>query len=149
MLAVASGGGHFVQLSRLFPALNGAEVTVVSTLPGYGDRLSRERPGWNYRLVADASRDEPLGLIHLAGQLARIVWRERPDVVISTGAAPGYLAVRIGKMAGARTMWLDSAANHQRLSLSGERAGRFADEWMTQWPHLAADAGPHFRGRVF
>ena len=45
--------------------------------------------------------------------------RLRPDVVITTGAAPGYFAVRIGKLLGARVVWVDSIANAEELSLSG------------------------------
>jgi hypothetical protein len=68
--------------------------------------------------------------------------------VISTGAAPGYFAVRIGKLFGARTIWVDSVANAEELSLSGKEAGRHVDLWLTQWPHLARPEGPHFKGNV-
>ena len=77
-----------------------------------------------------------------------IMLRERPDVIISTGAAPGLLAVVLGKLMGARTLWLDSIANADRLSLSGKLAGRYANLWLTQWPHLAGVDGPSFRGAV-
>jgi hypothetical protein len=69
-------------------------------------------------------------------------------VVISTGAAPGYFALRFGKRLGARTIWLDSIANVDELSLSGQRAGKYAGLWLTQWQHLATPAGPHFAGAV-
>ena len=64
--------------------------------------------------------------------------RERPDVVVSTGAAPGYLALRCAKLLGARTVWIDSVANVEELSLSGRIASTKADLCLTQWPHLAA-----------
>ena len=70
-------------------------------------------------------------------KIAWIIGRVRPDVILTTGAAPGYFAIRIGKLIGARTMWLDSVANVEQLSLSGERVGKHADLWLTQWPHLA------------
>jgi hypothetical protein len=73
---------------------------------------------------------------------------ERPDVVISTGAAPGYFALRFGKLLGARTIWVDSIANVDELSLAGSKVGRFADLWLTQWPHLAQPAGPQYFGAV-
>ena len=80
--------------------------------------------------------------------LAIIVLRTRPHAVITTGAAPGYFALRLGRLVGARTAWVDSIANAGELSLSGKRAGRHADLWLTQWPDLASPEGPDFRGAV-
>jgi len=49
---------------------------------------------------------------------------------------------------GARTVWLDSAANVERLSMSGEKIGPHADLWLTQWAHLARKGGPRHCGSV-
>lgn len=89
-----------------------------------------------------------MALLRTARQLAFIMMRERPDIVISTGAAPGYLALRLARLAGARTIWLDSIANVDQLSLSGLKVGRYASLWLTQWPHLARPEGPHYGGAV-
>jgi hypothetical protein len=78
----------------------------------------------------------------------RIIARERPDVIVSTGAAPGYLAIRIGRVLGVATVWLDSIANVEKVSLSGSRAGRSVELWLTQWPHLHQPQGPWFAGAV-
>jgi hypothetical protein len=78
-----------------------------------------------------------LALVRTAWVIMLLLWRERPDVVLSTGAAPGYFAIRLGGWMGARTVWVDSVANAEELSLSGRKAGACADLWLTQWPHLA------------
>jgi hypothetical protein len=77
-----------------------------------------------------------------------VFFRERPDVVISTGAAPGYIAIRLGRLLGARTMWIDSIANVEEMSLSGSKALRCAGLCLTQWEHLARPDGPHYKGAV-
>ena len=74
--------------------------------------------------------------------------RFRPDVVITTGAAPGYLAVRIARILGARTLFNDSIANAEQLSMSAQLAIRSADVTLTQWSHLADERGPRFEGAV-
>lgn len=84
----------------------------------------------------------------MAAKIGWILLAVRPDVIVTTGAAPGYFAIRLGRMLGARTIWLDSVANVEQLSLSGQRIGRHADLWLTQWPHLASEAGPKFHGAV-
>ncbi|MCA9449678.1 MAG: UDP-N-acetylglucosamine--LPS N-acetylglucosamine transferase, partial [Candidatus Omnitrophica bacterium] len=78
----------------------------------------------------------------------RILLRVKPDVILSTGAAPGYMAIRLGRLFGAKTIWLDSIANVEELSLSGQQVGKFTDLWLTQWPHLAQPEGPKFEGSV-
>jgi UDP-N-acetylglucosamine:LPS N-acetylglucosamine transferase len=81
-------------------------------------------------------------------QVSWLVLRLRPDVIISTGAAPGYAAIQLGRLIGARTVWIDSIANVEVLSLSGAQIGRHADLWLTQWPHLSKPEGPEFKGAV-
>lgn len=87
--------------------------------------------------VNDANRWNKLALIRCALQLLAVLLRERPTVVVSTGAAPGYLAIRCARLMGARTIWVDSLANVEELSLSGRMASSTADLCLTQWPHLA------------
>jgi UDP-N-acetylglucosamine:LPS N-acetylglucosamine transferase len=137
ILAVASGGGHWVELMRIKAAFEGADLAFVTVKPEY----ARDVPGCRFYTVRDATRWNKLGTAIMATQIFRIVMREKPDVVVTTGAAPGYFAIRFAKLiegVGAKTIWLDSIANVDELSLSGQMAGRYADLWLTQWPHLAA-----------
>jgi hypothetical protein len=131
-------------LLRLRPALAAEEVVYVTVDRGYRSDVGAAP----FHVVTDATRWQRWRLILLAIQVAWIMLRERPDTVITTGAAPGYFGVRIGRLLGARTIWLDSMANVDELSLSGRRAGAFVDLWLTQWAHLAGPDGPHFGGAV-
>ena len=144
ILAVASGGGHWIQLLRLRPAFSGLNVTYATV-----DATSRGdvQPAPFYRFP-DANRSQKLRLALLLTRLAWILLRVRPHVIVTTGAAPGYLAIRIGKMFGAKSLFLDSMANAERLSLSANLAERHADLLLTQWPHLAKQDGAQFRGSV-
>lgn len=145
IMAIASGGGHWVQMRRLKPAFEGAEVFYVSTDPSSAGDV----PGRRYYAIHNVSRRDRLGFALLIGQLARILVRERPDVVITTGAAPGFVALVMAKtLLRARTVWIDSVANAEKLSSSGAQAGKVADVWLTQWEHLARPGGPQYWGAV-
>jgi UDP-N-acetylglucosamine:LPS N-acetylglucosamine transferase len=133
LLLVASSGGHWIQLSRLSPAFEGHDALYVTTLNGI-KAPSGNRP---VKVVSDASRSKPLVLAWLLLQLIWIFLRFRPHVIISTGAAPGFIALRLGRMLGSHTIWIDSLANSEELSLSGKMAESCADLWLTQWEHLA------------
>jgi UDP-N-acetylglucosamine:LPS N-acetylglucosamine transferase len=144
VLAVSSGGGHWVQLLRLRPALEGCQVAFATTRPSYRCDVD----GARFHAVPDSNNCQKVRLVMTALSLLWVLIRERPDVVISTGAAPGYFGIFFGRLMGARTIWLDSVANAEVLSLAGRKAGRLADLWLTQWPHLAKDGGPTFHGSV-
>lgn len=146
VLAVASGGGHWVQLRKLGTLLDEHDVAYMTVNEEYREEVSRAR----FYAVPDANLWNKLGLVRLAAAVLWVVLRERPDVVISTGAAPGFFALFWGKLVcGSRTIWVDSVANSERLSASGEKAGRFADLWLTQWEALSRPGGPRYAGRVF
>ena len=144
VLAIASGGGHWVQLLRLRSAFAGAEVTFASVRPSYAEDV----PGENYVTVPDATRWERLQLLAMMIRVTLLVIRLRPHVILSTGAAPGYVAIRVGKLIGARTAWVDSIANVERVSMSGQRIGPHVDLWLTQWKHLESVDGPRWEGSV-
>ena len=144
ILAVSSGGGHWVQLLRLMAAFTDYDIAYVTVNDAYRTQVS----GHRFYALNDATRWNKIGLITMAARLTAIVARERPHVVISTGAAPGYVALRLGHLIGARTIWLDSMANVERLSLSGEKIKGHADLWLTQWDHLATPGGPRYAGSV-
>jgi len=145
VVALSSGGGHWVQLLRLRPAFAECEVTYVTTRPGFAADLE---PGSAFRVIPDCNRDRRLQTVACALSVLVLLLRIRPDVIISTGALPGFLAVFIAKKLGIRTIWVDSVANAEELSLSGQKAGRHADLWLTQWQHLAQPDGPHHFGSV-
>lgn len=144
VLAVASGGGHWVQLMRLRKAFEGCDCAYVTVQQDYATQVSGER----FYTVVDATRWDRWALVKMVLQVSWIVIRERPDVVLSTGAAPGVAALRVGKWIGARTIWLDSIANVEGMSMSGQKVKEFADLWLTQWKHLSGDSGPQYFGGV-
>lgn len=145
VLAVASSGGHWIQLMRVKPAFQHHEVHWVSTIPGLAEKV----PVGNYSVVKDASMWDKMGLLVCFVQIAFVVAKIRPDIVITTGAAPGFFAIICGRFWGARTIWLDSIANADELSLAGRYVGRWSNVWLTQWPELAEHQGPHYIGAVF
>lgn len=144
VLAIASGGGHWIQLRRIVPAFEGCEIVYVTTLQSYRYEVGEAR----FYVVPDANRWNRIRLIRMAVKLVWVMLRERPDLVVSTGAAPGFFAVRLGRALGAKTVWIDSIANVEELSLSGKKVGPYVDLWLTQWPHLARPEGPFFAGGV-
>lgn len=144
LLAVGSAGGHWVQLRRMTPAFEGFRLYWMSTSPNIAASLETGE----YIPVRDASMWDKVGLIMLALQVGWHILLIRPDIVVSTGAAPGFFAIMFGRLLGAETIWIDSIANAQELSLAGRKVRFWATHWLTQWPELANEDGPAYIGEV-
>lgn len=133
-----------MQMLRIRPSFEGHDIAFATVSNQYRAQVGDSR----FYIIRDATRWSKVGLLIQAVQLVVILLRERPDIVISTGAAPGYFALRIAKWFRKRTIWIDSIANVEKLSMAGEMAGAYADLWLTQWIHLARPNGPYFMGAV-
>lgn len=144
ILAASSGGGHWDELLALRDAFAGHDVTYLTTS---ADLLMLA--GVSGTVIADCNRDTPVATLRTIVAIARLVWRLRPDCVVSTGAAPGLICILLGRMLGARTLWIESIANAERLSMSGRIASKAANRCVVQWEHMARPAGPDFAGAVF
>lgn len=144
ILAISSGGGHFIELLRLRPAFGGHFVVFVTVDEAYRKHVGSAP----LHVVRDTTRWDGWRVGITASQVFALLLRERPDVVVSTGALPGFFGVVFGRMLGAQTIWVDSLANVEELSMSGQKVGPFADLWLTQWQELATPGGPRFAGSV-
>lgn len=146
VLAVASLGGHWMQMLRVCGELEKrAPVCYVTTNAGAASMLA---PGASLDVVTDFSRSELWRLPRSLWQMWRIVRRRRPRAIITTGAAPGLMAIAVGRLCGCRTLWIDSIANAATLSGSGKVARRLAHSVFTQWPALA-DGRVEYHGNTF
>jgi len=144
VMAIASGGGHWEQMMMLRDAFAGHDVTFVTTLAGLGERSGLE----GVRLVPDCNRHKPVRALWSLLRILAVIIAVRPQVIISTGALPGVIALALGKRLGARTIWVDSIANAEEFSMAGSLARNHAHLWMSQWPSVASAAGAEYAGSV-
>lgn len=132
IVAIASVGGHWIQLLRLKPLFDQYDTIFVSTREDFKDMIQGK-----FYSISDFNRNNMIGLFKAFTSLTKIMRKEKPDVVITTGAAPGLLGLFVAKLWGIRTVWIDSIANVEELSLSGRIASKFCSRVYTQWPDLA------------
>ena len=135
VLAIASPGGHWIQLNKICNPLDD-QFEMVYVTPGaqYSNNTKSTR---KVLTISDASADSKHKLIPLAFQLLSIFAKERPSTIISTGAAPGAIAFLIAKFLPIKTIWVDSIANVSQISRSGRIVRKHADKVITQWEPLS------------
>jgi UDP-N-acetylglucosamine:LPS N-acetylglucosamine transferase len=131
---VASSGGHLNELLKVTQSCINGSTFAVTTSAMVHSALNSVGPTY---AVGECNRQHPFRVMLLLVRCARIVGRQRPDVIISTGAAVGCVMCLLAKLVGARIIWLDSITNVERLSLSGRLVRPFADLFLVQWPDLA------------
>ncbi|MFH1039059.1 MAG: PssD/Cps14F family polysaccharide biosynthesis glycosyltransferase [PVC group bacterium] len=130
---VASSGGHLYELfslknfyrprSRFWVSFDTEDARYL---------LCDERVFWAYhptnRSIKNFFRNLWLAL--------RILRRERPDVLISTGAGVGVSFIYAARLLGIRTVYLESLTRITNLSLSGRLVYPLVDLFLVQWEHL-------------
>jgi UDP-N-acetylglucosamine:LPS N-acetylglucosamine transferase len=68
----------------------------------------------------------------------KVILKERPTVLISTGAGICVPFFILGKLFSIKTIYIESMARICGLSLSGKLVYLFSDIFIVQWPQLAA-----------
>lgn len=134
ILAVASIGGHWIQLLRITKSLFAKEEVVFMSTH---EKCANMIDGRQFHKMSDFSRWDAYKLIPTFFSAIKVVRKEKPNAVITTGAAPGLVVLLAAKFCGVKTIWIDSIANVNKLSMSGKIASKFSARTYTQWEELA------------
>lgn len=143
---VASSGGHLAELFCIHELWQAHERFWVSfPTPDAESLLADETVFW---AAYPTNRHLPNLLRNLA--LAwRLLRRERPDVVISTGAGVAVPFLILARVLGIRSVYLESITRIRELSLSGYLVYPFVDRFLVQWQELAERyRRARFHGRI-
>jgi len=143
ILAMASIGGHWIQLLRLTPAIKDFEVVYAAT----NEKCSTMVKGHQFYKITDFNRWNPIKMFYAIIDGFRIIIKENPDFIITTGSAPCMIVLFIGKLFGCKTIWIESIANVEKQSLSGKIASKFASRTYVQWENLST-GGIKYEGSV-
>ena len=131
---VCSTGGHLLEMVNLEPAWKDHErFWVTFPLEDAKTLLEGERVIWAYH-PTNRSLKNLIRNLWLAWKVLR---RERPDVVISTGAGVAVPFLWIAKLHRMRTVYLECITRIHTISLAGKMILPVVDKFLGQWPELA------------
>ncbi|MBI5553662.1 MAG: hypothetical protein HY917_02870 [Candidatus Diapherotrites archaeon] len=129
-----SGGGHLDELLNIRSAYESHPHYYVTFERPNSAELSKTR---RVQFVECPSRNL-LKTIRNFIQSWKILRRENPQVVISTGADAALATCLLAKLTGKKVIFIESMARAQDLSLSGKIIYPFADLFIVQWKELTA-----------
>jgi UDP-N-acetylglucosamine:LPS N-acetylglucosamine transferase len=107
-----------------------------------------ESEAFSISVLPDCRLSRPLEFLNCVIAAFKLIKDHRPDVVVSTGAAPGLACIVAGRTLGVRTLWIDSLTHNKKLSACGNLAKFVADGCWTQWAHLADGKRLRYFGSV-
>jgi len=131
VLLVCSPGGHLLQMRALRPAYDGHDVSWV-TLPGAD--VERLLEGEDVVIAHGPTNRSAVKALRNLTVAWRVLRRERPDAVVSTGAGLAVPFFLVGKLLGVQLVYVESLTRTRSLSLSGRLVYPLADAFFVQWP---------------
>lgn len=146
----ASGGGHVRQLLDLHPVWHDLNFFFVTEPTALGHSIAADHPAYFVEHFAwgQARLGQWRAMLRSALSNLRqswtVIWRERPDVIITTGAGSMAPLLLFGRLTGARIILIDSFARFQSPSLFARLAGPLAHARLSQ----SAASGAKWRGAL-
>lgn len=130
MALVGSSGGHLEQLLVLRDWWSDYERFWVTFRKADAESaLTREKVYWCYY----PTNRHVLNLIRNTVLAARILWRERPDFVVSTGAGAAIPYFYLAKVFGCRTCFIEVYDRIDTASITGRVVYPVTDLVLLQW----------------
>lgn len=132
---IASSGGHLEEISRLKKVAEKYDNFLVTEKNDFEVRSFGNRQYY----VPQMNRREKLFLfkfVWLFFLAFKILIKEKPDFVITTGALIAYPFCVLEKMMHGRVIYIESFARVNEPSLTGKMVHRYADLFLVQWEDM-------------
>lgn len=131
----ASSGGHLEQLLMLTPMMNKYDSFVLTEKTNY----EMNKKGLNIIKVPQVNRREKTFIFKfllLSIQTLFIFLKEKPDVVISTGALATVPMCTIAKIFRKKVIFIESFSKISSPTVTGKLMYKIADQFIVQWEDM-------------
>lgn len=130
----ASSGGHLEEITQLLPVAEGIDSFLVT------ESSCDLKSAWEKTYyVRQMNRKERLFLFRfmkLFMQAWKIIRKEKPDLIVSTGALITYPFCLIAKWKKIKIIYIESFARVDEPSLTGRLVYPIADLFLVQWEEM-------------
>ena len=132
---IASSGGHLQELNFVAALQNEYDTFLVTEKSDFQVQYHMDKT----YLVDKIDRKEKRFLLHfmkLIGISIKIMHREKPDVILSTGALAAVPMLYLGKLTGRKIIFIETIARVDGYSLTGRLVYPIANLFIVQWKQL-------------
>lgn len=124
-----SAGGHLSELKQLMPAFSGKEYFFLTDKRIDSIELAKKEKIF----FVECPRRSPVRLLKSFFQSLKIFFREKPDIVVSTGADTAFSVCLLAKLFGKKLVFIESFCMVKEPSLSGKIFYHLSDLFLVQW----------------
>lgn len=132
---IASTGGHFEQLMMLKPLMDKYDSFIVTEKTGYSV-IKDDRKVYYLNQVNRQEKTFIFKIITNTFKSIKIFFKEKPDVVISTGALATIPMCIFAKILKKKIIFIESFAKVTSPTLTGKLVYKFADQFYVQWEQM-------------
>lgn len=131
----ASSGGHYEQLMMLKLLMEKYDSFIVTEKTAYASQNDKRK---TYYLLQVNRREHFLALRLIANAVLslRILLREKPDVIISTGVLAVIPMCLLMKLFGKKVIYIESYAKVTSPTETGKFLYRFVERFYVQWESM-------------
>ncbi|MEM5812004.1 MAG: PssD/Cps14F family polysaccharide biosynthesis glycosyltransferase [Candidatus Aenigmatarchaeota archaeon] len=129
---VCSAGGHLVEIMQLYSLFKQYHRIFLTVKRKQAQELLKHEKVF---YIEDPKRN-PLKLLINFIQAFSILLKERPDVIISTGAGAALTTCYLGKIFGAKIVFIESLSAVEEPSLAGRLVYPITNLFIVQWRQI-------------
>ncbi|RAK19905.1 oligosaccharide biosynthesis protein Alg14 [Anoxybacillus vitaminiphilus] len=137
VLFISSLGGHLTQLLQLKPLFSEYDYHIVTEKSVITEELSKQ---YNMSFLMYGARNYPFRYIFkFSYNVVKSFYyflREKPDVVVTTGAHTAVPMCYIAKLFGKKVIFIESFAKTTTPTISGRLVYPIADLFIVQWESM-------------
>ena len=133
VIFAASSGGHYAQLLQLKSAMEKCDSVIITEKT---DSIKKEE---NMYLLKQTNRREWNCFFYELYNLFYSIYiliKERPDMIVTTGVLSVIPLCLMGKLFGAKLIYIESFAKIKSETMTGKLLYRFADKFFVQWESM-------------
>ena len=138
---ICTHGGHLTEILQLLDAFSGYEIFFATHHSHRDEDLLQIAPAY----LSDNIGVSPWRLFRSIFWAFHILRKERPDVILSTGAEIALPFFYVGKLLGMKTIFIEGLFRVENISRTGRLVYPLADAFFVQWPELLRICGPKAR----
>lgn len=132
---IASTGGHFEQIMMLKPLMDKYDSFIITEQTDYSV-VKGDKKVYYLRQVNRQEKTFVFKMIYNGIKSLKIFIKERPDIVISTGALATIPMCLFAKLFRKKIVFIESFAKVNSPTLTGKLLYKFADQFYVQWEDM-------------
>lgn len=139
IVIAASSGGHLTEAQFIFEDVIKKYENNIFILSDYSPRTNALK---NKKLLFPAFGYNPFDYLKNFLKLIHLYLKIKPDIILSTGAEIGMIAIWTGWLLGIKTIFIETITRINNPTMSARAVYRVVDCLLVQNPELAEKLGP-------